>query len=85
MPVCTGFTALSALLLLGILNIWDLRTGKFPIHRFEHDARIQALALSREEATVATASAFDVVMLYPNEEGYWHVAAEFEVQKLVSS
>lgn len=67
----------------GILNIWDLRTGKFPIHRFEHDARIQALALSREEATVATASAFDVVMLYPNEEGYWHVAAEFEVQKLV--
>lgn len=67
----------------GVLNIWDLRTGKFPIHRFEHDARIQALALSREKATVATASAFDVVMLYPNEEGYWHVAAEFEVQKLV--
>ncbi|XP_055461930.1 F-box/WD repeat-containing protein 8 [Psammomys obesus] len=67
----------------GILNIWDLRTGKFPIYRFEHDARIQALALSREQATVATASAFDVVMLYPNEEGCWHVAAEFEVQKLV--
>ncbi|XP_075389963.1 F-box/WD repeat-containing protein 8 [Tenrec ecaudatus] len=67
----------------GILNIWDLRTGKFPIHRFEHDARIQALALSREDATVATASAFDVTMLYPNDEGYWHIAAEFEVQKLV--
>lgn len=80
-----GLQLLSAFLLLGILNIWDLRTGKFPIHRFEHDARIQALALSREQATVATASAFDVVMLYPNEEGYWHVAAEFEVQKLVSS
>lgn len=69
---------------IGFLNIWDLRTGKYPIHRFEHDARIQALALSQEDATVATASAFDVVMLYPNEEGYWQIAAEFEVQKLVS-
>ncbi|XP_023502842.1 F-box/WD repeat-containing protein 8 [Equus przewalskii] len=67
----------------GFLNIWDLRTGKYPIHRFEHDARIQALALSQEDATVATASAFDVVMLCPNEEGYWQIAAEFEVQKLV--
>ncbi|XP_059532663.1 F-box/WD repeat-containing protein 8 isoform X2 [Myotis daubentonii] len=67
----------------GFLNIWDLRTGKYPIHRFEHDARIQALALSQEDATVATASAFDVVMLHPNEEGYWQIAAEFEVQKLV--
>ncbi|XP_074212267.1 F-box/WD repeat-containing protein 8 isoform X2 [Camelus bactrianus] len=67
----------------GFLNIWDLRTGKYPIHRFEHDARIQALALSQEDATVATASAFDVVMLCPNEEGYWQITAEFEVQKLV--
>ncbi|KAM5191127.1 F-box/WD repeat-containing protein 8 [Callospermophilus lateralis] len=67
----------------GFLNIWDLRTGKYPIHHFEHDARIQALALSKDDATVATASAFDVVMLYPNEEGYWQIAAEFEVQKLV--
>ncbi|CAH6778828.1 Fbxw8 [Phodopus roborovskii] len=58
-------------------------TGKFPIHRFEHDARIQALALSREKAIVATASAFDVVMMYPNEEGRWRIASEFEVQKLV--
>lgn len=69
---------------IGFLNIWDLRTGKYPIHRFEHDARIQALALSQEDATVATASAFDVVMLRPNDEGYWQIAAEFEVQKLVS-
>lgn len=69
---------------IGFLNIWDLRTGRYPIHRFEHDARIQALALSQEDATVATASAFDVVMLRPNEEGYWQIAAEFEVQKLVS-
>lgn len=69
---------------LGFLHVWDLRTGKRPVHRFEHDARIQALALSREGATVATASAFDVVMLSPNEEGYWQIAAEFEVQKLVS-
>ncbi|XP_037012001.2 F-box/WD repeat-containing protein 8 isoform X2 [Artibeus jamaicensis] len=67
----------------GFLNIWGLRTGKHPIHRFKHDARIQALALGREDVTVATASAFDVVMLRPNEEGCWQVAAEFEVQKLV--
>ncbi|XP_036908086.1 F-box/WD repeat-containing protein 8 isoform X3 [Sturnira hondurensis] len=67
----------------GFLNIWDLRTGKHPIHRLEHNARIQALALGREDATVATASAFDVVMLRPNEEGRWQAAAEFEVQKLI--
>nr|XP_014336220.1 PREDICTED: F-box/WD repeat-containing protein 8 [Bos mutus] len=67
----------------GFLNIWNLRTGKYPIHRFEHDARIQALALSQEDATIATASAFDVVMLCPNEEGNLQIAAEFEVQKLV--
>ncbi|XP_066226918.1 F-box/WD repeat-containing protein 8 [Saccopteryx leptura] len=67
----------------GFINIWDMRIGKYPIHRFEHDARIQALAVSREDMTVATASAFDVVMLYPDEEGYWQISAEFEVQKLV--
>ncbi|XP_060049008.1 F-box/WD repeat-containing protein 8 isoform X2 [Erinaceus europaeus] len=67
----------------GFLNIWDLRAGKYPTHRFEHDARIQALALSKQDATIATASAFDVVMLGPNEEGYWQITAEFEVQKLV--
>ncbi|XP_023060005.1 F-box/WD repeat-containing protein 8 isoform X3 [Piliocolobus tephrosceles] len=67
----------------GFLNIWDLRTGKYPVHRFEHDARIQALALSQDDATVATASAFDVVMLSPGEDGYWQIAAEFEVPKLV--
>ena len=68
----------------GFLNIWDLRTGKHPIHRFEHEARIQALALSRQGATVATASASDAVLLRPNEGGCWQAAAEFEVQKLVS-
>ncbi|XP_035113644.2 LOW QUALITY PROTEIN: F-box/WD repeat-containing protein 8 [Callithrix jacchus] len=67
----------------GFLNIWDLRTGRYPVHRFEHDARIQALALSQDDAAVATASAFDIVMLSPNEEGYWQIAAEFEVPKLV--
>ncbi|KAM5312978.1 F-box/WD repeat-containing protein 8 isoform 2-T2 [Glossophaga mutica] len=67
----------------GFLNIWDLKTGKHPAHRFGHEARVQALALGQEDATVATASAFDVVMLRPNEEGCWQVAAEFEVQKLV--
>ena len=69
---------------IGFLNIWNLRTGKYPVHRFEHDARIQALALSQEDATIATASALDVVMLCPNEEGNLQIAAEFEVQKLVS-
>lgn len=83
--VYTRLTVVLYAFLLGILNIWELRTGRFPIYRFEHDARIQALALSREKAIVATASAFDVVMLYPNDEGHWHVASEFEVQKLVSS
>ncbi|KAM5238152.1 F-box/WD repeat-containing protein 8 [Ctenodactylus gundi] len=67
----------------GVLNIWDLKNGKFPVHRFEHDARIQAVALSWENATIASASAFDVVMLSPNEEGNWQIAAEFEVEKLV--
>nr|XP_004611261.1 unnamed protein product [Sorex araneus] len=66
----------------GCLHIWDLTAGRYPVHRFEHDARIQALALSPENATVATASAFDVTMLSPNEQGYWQIAAEFEVQKL---
>ncbi|XP_074258287.1 F-box/WD repeat-containing protein 8 isoform X1 [Saimiri boliviensis] len=67
----------------GFLNIWNLRIGRYPVHRFEHDARIQALALSQDDAAVATASAFDVMMLSPNEEGYWQIAAEFEVPKLV--
>ncbi|XP_055987034.1 F-box/WD repeat-containing protein 8 [Sorex fumeus] len=67
----------------GCLHIWDLMAGRYPVHRFEHDARIQALALSPDNTTVATASAFDVTMLSPNEQGYWQIAAEFEVQKLV--
>ncbi|KAF6081152.1 F-box and WD repeat domain containing 8 [Phyllostomus discolor] len=67
----------------GFLNVWGLKTGKHPVRRFGHGARIQALTLGREDATVAAASAFSVVMLRPDEEGCWQAAAEFEVQKLV--
>uniref|UniRef100_A0A8D0L8J3 F-box/WD repeat-containing protein 8 n=1 Tax=Sphenodon punctatus TaxID=8508 RepID=A0A8D0L8J3_SPHPU len=67
-----------------LLNLWLLLTGRDPIHRYQHNQRIQALALGLEGTTVATASGFEVKMEGPNDKGYWETAAQFEIQKLVN-
>ncbi|XP_043832760.1 F-box/WD repeat-containing protein 8 isoform X2 [Dromiciops gliroides] len=68
----------------GTVNVWSLMIGRDPVHCYQHNLRIQALALSLEGATIATASGFEVRVECPNEKGYWETAANFEVQKLVS-
>lgn len=68
----------------GMITVWSLMFGREPIHRYQHNQKIQAMALSAEGATIATASAFQVKVESANDKGYWETAAEFEIQKLVS-
>uniref|UniRef100_A0A8B9YXT7 F-box/WD repeat-containing protein 8 n=1 Tax=Buteo japonicus TaxID=224669 RepID=A0A8B9YXT7_9AVES len=65
-------------------NVWNLMFGREPIHRYQHNQRIQALALASEGATVATASGFEVKVESPNDRGFWQTTATFEIQKLVN-
>lgn len=58
--------------------------GREPIHHYQHNQRIQALALGLEGAAIATASGFQVKLESPDDRGYWQTTAQFEIQKLVS-
>ncbi|KAJ6634511.1 hypothetical protein lerEdw1_014002, partial [Lerista edwardsae] len=69
----------------GMINVWSLMFGREPVHRYQHNQKIQAMAISAEGATIATASAFQVKVESANDQGYWETAAEFEIQNLVSS
>ncbi|XP_052651714.1 F-box/WD repeat-containing protein 8 isoform X2 [Harpia harpyja] len=68
----------------GTVSVWNLMFGREPIHRYQHNQRIQALALASEGATVATASGFEVKVESPNDRGFWQTTATFEIQKLVN-
>ncbi|XP_060539752.1 F-box/WD repeat-containing protein 8 isoform X2 [Pantherophis guttatus] len=68
----------------GSVKVWSLLVGSEPIHRYQHNQKIQAMALSTEGATVATAAGFQVKVESANDKGYWGTLAEFEVQKWVS-
>lgn len=68
----------------GTISVWSLMFGREPIHRYQHNQRIQALALGSEGATVATASGFEVKVESPNDGGFWQTTETFEIQKLVS-
>uniref|UniRef100_A0A6I8MYP3 F-box/WD repeat-containing protein 8 n=1 Tax=Ornithorhynchus anatinus TaxID=9258 RepID=A0A6I8MYP3_ORNAN len=68
----------------GAVSVWSLLVGREPIHRYRHNQRIRALALSPDGAAVATASALEVRVEYPKDAGYWLGTAQFDVQKPVS-
>ncbi|KAL8180439.1 UNVERIFIED_CONTAM: hypothetical protein K2H54_022994 [Gekko kuhli] len=71
--------------LVRVVKVWSLMIGREPIHHYQHNQKIQAVALSPEGATVATASAFQVKVESANDKGYWETVADFEIQKLVNS
>ncbi|XP_064024320.1 F-box/WD repeat-containing protein 8 isoform X1 [Pogoniulus pusillus] len=68
----------------GTISVWSLLLGREPIHHYQHNQRVQALALASEGATVATASGFQVKVESPNDRGVWQTAGSFEIQKLVN-
>ncbi|XP_062445829.1 F-box/WD repeat-containing protein 8 [Rhea pennata] len=68
----------------GTVSVWSLMVGREPIHRYQHNQRIQALALGSEGAAVATASGFEVKVESPNDKGFWQTTETFEIQKLVN-
>ncbi|XP_075625455.1 F-box/WD repeat-containing protein 8 isoform X3 [Balearica regulorum gibbericeps] len=67
----------------GTVSVWSLMFGREPIHRYQHNQRIQALALGSEGAAVATASGFEVKVESPNDRGFWQTTETFEIQKLI--
>lgn len=68
----------------GTVSVWSLLLGQEPIHHFQHNQRIQALALAPGGAAVATASGFQVKVESPDDKGFWQTPGTFEIQKLVS-
>uniref|UniRef100_A0A8C5TSG1 F-box/WD repeat-containing protein 8 n=1 Tax=Malurus cyaneus samueli TaxID=2593467 RepID=A0A8C5TSG1_9PASS len=68
----------------GTVSVWSLLFGREPIHHFQHNQRIQALALAPGGTAVATASAFEVKLESPDDKGFWQSPAMFEIQKLVN-
>uniref|UniRef100_A0A8C4U0R5 F-box and WD repeat domain containing 8 n=1 Tax=Falco tinnunculus TaxID=100819 RepID=A0A8C4U0R5_FALTI len=68
----------------GTVSVWNLMFGREPIHHYQHNQRIQALALGSEGATVATASGFEVKVESPDDRGFWQTTETFEIQKLVN-
>ncbi|XP_054852125.1 F-box/WD repeat-containing protein 8 [Eublepharis macularius] len=69
----------------GVVKVWSLMIGREPIHHYQHNQKIQAMALSPEGAAVATASAFHIRVESANDNGYWETVADFEIQKPVNS
>ncbi|XP_054700331.1 F-box/WD repeat-containing protein 8 isoform X3 [Grus americana] len=67
----------------GTVSVWSLMFGREPIHRYQHNQKIQALALGSEGAAVATASGFEVKVESPNDRGFWQTTETFEIQKLI--
>ncbi|NWX89665.1 FBXW8 protein, partial [Nothoprocta pentlandii] len=68
----------------GTVSVWSLMVGREPIHHYQHNQRIQALALGSEGALVATASGFEVKVESPDDRGFWQTTETFEIQKLVN-
>ncbi|NXC80773.1 FBXW8 protein, partial [Cercotrichas coryphoeus] len=68
----------------GTVSVWSLLLGQEPIHHFQHNQRIQALALAPGGAAVATASGFQVKVESPDDTGFWQTPGTFEIQKLVN-
>uniref|UniRef100_A0A8D2P4W1 F-box and WD repeat domain containing 8 n=1 Tax=Zosterops lateralis melanops TaxID=1220523 RepID=A0A8D2P4W1_ZOSLA len=68
----------------GTVSVWSLLLGQEPIHHFQHNQHIQALALAPGGSAVATASGFQVRVESPDDRGFWQTPATFEIQKLVN-
>ncbi|KAM4049189.1 LOW QUALITY PROTEIN: F-box/WD repeat-containing protein 8 [Anomaloglossus baeobatrachus] len=68
----------------GTIDVWSLLVGREPIHHYQHNQKIQALALSPETAAIATASSFQIRVESPDDKGYWRTSCSFETQKLVN-
>nr|XP_033811673.1 F-box/WD repeat-containing protein 8-like [Geotrypetes seraphini] len=68
----------------GTIDVWSLLVGREPVHHYQHNQRIQALALGSYTTAIASASGFQVRVECPDDKGYWQSLAHFEVQKLVN-
>ncbi|XP_030074955.1 F-box/WD repeat-containing protein 8 [Microcaecilia unicolor] len=68
----------------GTIDVWSLLIGREPVHHYQHNQRIQALALDSYATAIASASGFQVRVECSDDKGYWQSLAHFEVQKLVN-
>ncbi|CAJ0937853.1 unnamed protein product [Ranitomeya imitator] len=66
------------------IDVWSLLVGREPIHHYQHNQKLQALALSPETAAIATASTFQIKVESPDDRGYWRTSCSFQTQKLVN-
>ncbi|KAG8456165.1 hypothetical protein GDO86_002093 [Hymenochirus boettgeri] len=68
----------------GTIDVWSLLSGREPIHHYQHNQKIQVLALCPESTAIATASGFQIKVESTDERGFWHSASIFHTQKLVN-
>ncbi|XP_036382080.1 F-box/WD repeat-containing protein 8 [Megalops cyprinoides] len=67
----------------GIVDVWSTETGQEPIHHYQHQQRVYALALGSDGAAVATASGTEVRVDCPVDKGYWRTLCQSQLQKPV--
>ncbi|XP_071998720.1 F-box/WD repeat-containing protein 8 [Engystomops pustulosus] len=68
----------------GTIDVWSLLVGREPIHHYQHNQKIQALALCPETAAIATASSFQIRVETPDDKGCWRTSGNFQTPKLVN-
>ncbi|KAM4616093.1 F-box/WD repeat-containing protein 8 isoform 1-T1 [Polymixia lowei] len=69
----------------GCVDLWSTETGGEPIHHFQNPGRIQALVLSPDDPTVASAGGQDVRIDRPDDRGYWRNLYKAQLPKTVES
>uniref|UniRef100_A0A667Z2B8 F-box/WD repeat-containing protein 8 n=1 Tax=Myripristis murdjan TaxID=586833 RepID=A0A667Z2B8_9TELE len=69
----------------GCVDLWSTETGGEPIHHYQSAGRIQALALSPDSPTLASAAGPDVRLDQPDDRGYWRTLCQAQLPKAVNS
>ncbi|KAG7480908.1 hypothetical protein MATL_G00061240 [Megalops atlanticus] len=65
----------------GIVDVWSTETGQEPIHHYQHQQKVYALALGSDGTAVATASGTEVRVDCPVDKGYWRTLCQSQLQK----
>ena len=69
----------------GSVDVWSIETGSEPIHHLQHLQRVNALVLSPDHPSVATACGADIRVDSPDDKGYWRTLCLTHLPKPVSS
>ncbi|KAI5088149.1 F-box/WD repeat-containing protein 8 [Silurus meridionalis] len=67
----------------GCVNVWSTRSGREPIHHYQHLQQVCALDLSADTPVVSSASGSEVRVDAPDDRGYWSTVCLTQLDKPV--